>query len=278
MLAILSFLLPIISYAQNQDNSPVRELFGKAGMEKELQQLPSAIQVLFDQSIQQDDGARKLPKEVLSAMRASLPQAFAPERLKKTVLAELAAKLTDHDINDVIQWLDSPIGRKCTQLEEAASTPEAQADMLQHSAALRDSPPTPQRLKVLREFDLAVKGTQSALDMAITTQVAVALAINATFPAERQMPLDEVSRELEKNRPVLEATVRSQVLISHLYTYKNLTEEEIQLYTEFAKSPAGSKYHSAAMTGFKKAVLEGAAKWGELIGNAIKEVRGDREA
>jgi uncharacterized membrane protein YccC len=275
---MLLSLLPVIAYAQNQDNSHVQELYAKSGIEKELQQLPSAIQVIFDQSVRQDDDARKLPREVLSAMRASLPQAFATAGLKETMLSELAAKLTAQDIKDVLQWLDSPLGRKCTQLEEAASTAEAQAEMMEHSAELRDSPPTPERLKALREFDAAVQGTQSAVDMAINTQVAVALAINATFPAERRMPLEEISRELEKNRPILEATVRSEVLISQIYTYKSLTEAELQRYTEFAKSPSGSKYQSAAMNGFKKAILKGAVKWGELIGNAIKEAGGNREA
>jgi hypothetical protein len=32
------------------------------------------------------------------------------------------------------------------------------------------------------------------------------------------------------------------------------------------------------MAAFKKAVLEGAVKWGALIGDAIKEVKGDSEA
>jgi hypothetical protein len=123
-----------------------------------------------------------------------------------------------------------------------------------------------------------VKATENAVDMAIHTQAAVALAIMAAFPLEQRMPLDHLSREMEKNRPVLEATVRSQMLISHLYTYRSLTEAEIQSYTEFAKSPAGSNYHSVTIAAFKEAVLEGAVKWGELIGNAIREKKGDSEA
>jgi hypothetical protein len=100
----------------------------------------------------------------------------------------------------------------------------------------------------------------------------------ATFPLEQQRPLEDLSREMEKNRPILEATVRSQMLISHLYTYRSQSEAEIQLYTEFAKSPAGSKYHSVTMAAFKKAILESAVKWGKLIGNAIKEMKGKSEA
>jgi hypothetical protein len=260
------------------NGSLVRELYAKSGMEKELGQLPSLIQALFDQSVAEDGQARKLPKDVLSAVRASVPEAFVPEKLKEAMLAELTEKLTALDIKEILEWLDSPIGKKFTQLEEAASTPEAQAEMQQYATRVQDSPPTVERLKVLREFDSAVKTTESAVDMAIHTQAAVALAIITAFPLEQRMPLDDLSREMEKTRPALEATVRSQMLISHLYTYRSLTEAEIQSYSEFAKSPAGSKYHLVTMAAFKKVVLEGAVKWGGLIGDAIKEVKGDSEA
>ncbi len=278
LLAILLSLLPIISYAQNLDDSIILELYAKSGIEKELAQLPSLIQALFDRSLAEDDQAKGLPKDVLSAARAAVPEAFAPEKLKEAMLAELTEKLTAQDIKEVLQWLDSPIGKKFTQLEEAASTPKAQAKIQRYAARLQDSPPTAERIKVLREFDSAVKATESALEMAIHTQVAVALAIMSTFPLEQQRPLEDLSREMEKNRPILEATVRSQMLISHLYTYRSQSEAEIQLYTEFANSPAGSKYHSVTMAAFKKAILESAVKWGKLIGDAIKEMKGKSEA
>jgi hypothetical protein len=276
--ATLLFLLPIFSYAHAQNNSQVLELYVKSGMEKQVQQIPSVMQALFDQSVPEDDQARKLPKEVLSAMRASVPAAFAPERLKETILAELTRRLTAQDIKDTLQWLDSPIGKKCTQLEEAASTPEAQDEMQQYAGRLHDSPPTAERLKVLRELDSAATVTGNAVEMAIQTQAAVALAIIATLPVEQQKPREEVYRDIEKTRPAIEALVRSQTLISQLWAYRSLTDAEIKRYTQFAKSPAGSKYSSAAMAAFDKANLEGAIKWGKLIGDAMKEMKNKSEA
>jgi len=275
---ILLSLVPILSYAHNRDNSQIRELYAKAGMQKQLEQLPSLIQTMFDQSAREDEQARKMPKSLLSDMSKAIPEAFAPGKLQGTVLSELTEKFTARDAKEVLKWLDSPLGKKCTELEEESYSPEAQAEMEQFTAGLQTSPPTAKRLQVLKEFDSAVRATDSAVDTALATQVALALAVIATFPPERQMPLDAVSREMEKNRPILEAEVRSQVLITNLYTYRNLTEAELKLYIEFAKSPAGSRYHSVFIAAFKKAILEGAVKWGELIGNAIKKAKNNSEA
>jgi len=278
LLAIFLSVLPVLSYAQSQDNSRVQELFVKSGMQEQLKALPSLVQSAFNQSVEKDEEAKKLPKTLVSAMSAAATEAFSPTRLRVTMLAELPKKLTAQDIKEVLKWLDSPLGKKCTHLEEASSTPEVDADMQKYATGLQASPPTSERLQVLREFDAAVKATEAAVDMAINTQVALAMAIIATFPKERQVPIENVLREVEKNRPAMEAEVRSQVLISHLYTYRTLTDAEIKLYTDFAKSPAGSKYNAAAKESFDKAVIEGTVKWGELIGRAIKESKNKSEA
>ncbi|SPF44496.1 exported hypothetical protein [Syntrophobacter sp. SbD1] len=275
---VLLSLSPIILYAQNHDNLQVRELYTKSGMEKQFGELPSALQVMFDQSALKDLQAQKLPRNVLSVMRASIPEAFAPEKLKEVMFAELAGKLTEQDIKEVLRWLDSPEGKKCTRLEEAASAPEAQAEQQQYAALLRDSPPTAERLKVLRELDSALKVTESAVEISINMQVALVLGMIATLPIEQQKQSDTVARELEKRRPELEAKVRSTMLISDLYVYKNLTDAEIEQYTEFGKSPAGSAFSSVVNAAIKKAINEGALRWGKLIGEAVKELKGKSEA
>lgn len=126
---------------------------------------------------------------------------------------------------------------------------------------------------MFREFDSATKTTESAVEMIINTQVAVALAMTATLQLEQQRSLDDISREFEKNRPNIEAAVRSQILISFLHTYKDLTDAEIQQYVEFARSAVGTKYHSVGLAALKKAFVGSSLRWGKSIGDAIKQLK-----
>lgn len=274
---MLLSLIPVISHATNQNDSPTQEVYVKSGLAKQIEQLPSLIQTIFNRSVEEDDQDQKLPKQVKSAMMAAIQEAFAPRRVKEIVLAEMAEKLTPQDTGALLRWFDSPVGEKCTQLEEIAATPESQADMRQYAARLQDSPPTAERMKLLRELDSALKETENAIEMAIQAQVAVTLALMATLPKEQQKPLEEVSRELERLKPILDSTVRSQVVMQLLYTYRSLTDAEIRQYIEFAGSPTGSRFNTLVITALRKALLEGAAKWGNIIGNTIKELNGNSE-
>lgn len=278
LLVIIACLLPILSYAQNQDKSLARELYVKSGMEKQNEQLPSSLQASLDREAKENDEWQKLPPNFLTAARISILEAFATEKIKEAFLTEFSEELTTQDIKEILLWLDSPLGKKCTQLEEAAMAPEAQAEMPQFVAHLKEAPPTPERLRALREFDSATKITEIAVETALRTGFAVVFALNSTLPKERQSSPDTVLRDMEKSRPAIEKEMKSQVLDILLYTYRTLTEAEIGGYTDFSKSAVGLKYTSASIAALKKAFLECAVRWGELIGNAMQNMRGNSEA
>jgi hypothetical protein len=200
-------------------------------------------------------------------------KAFAPATLKETILREFREKLPAEEIKAVLTWLDSPLGKRCTQLEEAASTPRAQAEMQQYAAQLQSAPPTKERVEIFREFDSATKATESSVEMAVNSQIAVTLALMAVLPSEQQKSLDDITREAEKRKPNIETAMRSHLLVSFLYTYRDLTDAEIRQYIDFAKSAAGSHYQSVGTAALKKALIGASIQWGKSIGEAINELK-----
>ena len=275
---LLLSLLPVLANAQDQHEALVQELYGKSGLEKQMQEVPLSIQAGLDQLPITGNRLPKPPPKVIPLMKALAPEAFAPERLKAAILPELRAKLTNQDLKTVLRWLDSPLGIKCTRLEEDTSTPETYAESHKYAEKLEKSPQTAERLKVLRKFDAAVRATKHSVEIVINMQAALALGINASLPKEQQRPLADISREIEKQRPEIEAAMKMEMLVSQLYTYRSLTEAEIQQYIKFASSPAGLKYHAVADAALKKAFIEGGISWGKAIGEAMNRVKSQVEA
>jgi hypothetical protein len=270
---ILAPLMPAILYAQDANDSLVQELYVKSGLQKQIEQVPLVLQATLEQASQEDHATRTLPTNVISAIKASAQKAFAPAILKEAVVLAFKEKLAAQEIKEVLDWLDSPTGKKCTQSEEAASTPQAETDLRQYAAQMQNSPPTQQRVDLVRKLDSAMKVSENHVDLAINARVVVFMAIMAALPLEQQRSVDDISREVEKHRPQIEATVRSRLLIYLLYTYKDLTDAEIQQYIEFATSPVGSKYLSVGTTALTKALMGSGIRWGKSIGDAIKQLK-----
>ena len=277
MWAVVFFVLPSSAMAQDNKETLIQELYGKSGMEKQIEQLPMLLQVGFDQAVAADDRLKIIPRSVIGEIRTSIQTVFAPENIKKTILSECREKLSHDDLKRVLGWLDSPIGRKFTQLEEYASTPEKYNEMQQFASQLQKTPPEPERLKFLQQLDSAVKATENNVEVAMNTQIAIAIAIASSLPKEQQPTYDNLVAAIEQTRPQVQDAMRIQTLVYALYTYGSVTDAEIGQYVEFASSPAGKNYHNAAISGLKKALLEGAYKWGESIADFMKQSAGKTE-
>lgn len=276
LFTIFLFMLPIIVHAKNQ-NELIQSLYLKSGMNKQIKQLPLLILASIEQALEKDDRINQLPRHTKSAISGSVQEAFAPEHLKKIIIKEVKESMTVKDLDKVLKWLDSPLGKKCTRLEEAASTAETLFEIQKFAARLQQAPPPTNRLDILRRLDAAVKATETNVEITMNAQLAVAFAIVKSLPLEQQGPLEDITAQLEKNRPQVEAVMRSQTLLFALYTYQGLTNSELEKYIQFATSPAGTKYHVATISGFKKALLDGSLKWSESIANILYQSKHQSE-
>jgi hypothetical protein len=273
---IFLFMLPITVHAQNQ-NELIQSLYLKSGMDKQIKQLPLLIQAGIEKAFEEDDRINQLPRHTKSAISGSVHQAFATERFKKIIIKEMTESMTVKDINKTLKWLDSPLGKKCTRLEETASTPDTLSEVQKFAAQLQKTPPPANRLDILRRLDAAVKATETNVEITMNAQLAVAFAVVKSLPQEQQGPLELIAEQLEKTRPQLEAAMRSQTLLFTLYTYQDLTNAELEKYIQFATSSAGTKYHVATISGFKKALLDGSLNWGESIADILNQSKHQSE-
>jgi len=265
LLVVVFFVLPATAIAQDSKEALLQDLYGKSGLEKQIVQLPMVIQVGFDQAVAGNDRLKAMPRNVIGEIRASIRTVFAPENIKRTILDECREKLDVDDLKKVMAWLDSPTGRKFTQLEEAASTPEKYSEMQQFAQTLQESPPLPKRLGIIRRLDDAVKATETSVEVAMNTQLAITIAIAASLPKEQQPTYDYLAAAVEQTRPQIEPAMRAQTIVSLLYTYSSVTDAELGRYIDFASSPTGGSYQEAAVSGLKKALLGGCYEWGESI-------------
>lgn len=275
---LVFLLLPVAVIAQDNKEVLLEDLYGKSGIEKQIAQLPMVMQVGFDQAVAADERLKELPVNVIREIRASIETAFAPIKIKRTIVGECRDKLSINDLKKVIEWLESTLGRKFTQLEEAASTPEKYAEMQQFAQKFHESPPPPEQLEIIRKLDDAVKATETSVEVAMNTRLAITIASIASLPKEQQPTYDNLVVAIEQTRPQIESEIRTQTIVSLLYMYRNVTYAELDRYIAFASSPAGTSFNDAAISGFKKALLAGSYKWGELIADILKQSTSKTEA
>ncbi len=262
-------LLPAVAASQAPDAGQLDKLYLKSGMADLVDQVPAGIQSGFAQAFEQDATSSLSPQQ-RKIIHARIPMAYTPDEMRPVIVDVLAAKLTAADVEAVLEWLDSPLGRKCTALESASAAPEAMAAMQAYANELQASPPPPERVALLGELAQAVKAAENAVEVVMNTQLAVAAGMSAMLPEEQRQPLEVIRNRLEQFRPQITAAMQNQTAIAFLYTYRELNEDEIQRYIRFAQSDVGERYHAAASEGIQQALTAGSLKLGVMISEIIQ--------
>ncbi|HKA40162.1 MAG TPA: hypothetical protein VKD25_10350 [Burkholderiales bacterium] len=246
----------------------VDRLLDAAGIAHSVRQLLPSMMASFD------DPSQKLPTNVRYALREATEQAFQPEPMIARVRTRMGAALTERQLDDTLAWLDSPLGRRITALENESAEPAALPKILAYARELEKRPLSQPRAGLLREMDAATGASEVNSLMTEAGILAVALGMNAAQPVEQQVPADALRENVKASMPQLRQQVTEMVVLGMSYTYRSLSDQELGSYLKFLKSPSGAAYSKAAVAGMNEAILEANARFMQLIPKAIIKHKG----
>jgi hypothetical protein len=252
-----SALLALVPGAALAGPGAARELLRRSGLEAQLTQVEGAVRVAILEHARGESDARRVGRALDAARRA-----FASERLRATVARHLAT-LDRTSARAALAFLRSPAGRRATRAEVAASEPEALA--AEEDSRFGAGPPlSAARSELIARLERASGGGQARLELDLRLATAMLegalLArpeLAAAVPRLERTGSEVQAAQLEAYR---EAARREDARV-----YRELTDEELARYVEFAESPAGRRYQAAVRSALLAALEEAGRQFGELL-------------
>ena len=245
--------------------SPAYAPLLESEVEEQAQVLSLAIQGGLDQARIQDDRLQQIPQDVYATIRGLLVDAFDPARLDTTVLEQTEVQLSKDAMERIRAWLDSPLGKRCSDLFTVALKLQAPAELQEFMKNLQKSPAAPSRLELIQGLAAATKTKDVTLEITVDTQLVLTTVISTTFPSAEQWPFSKTLDETEKNRLLFEPRVDQQITSLLLFLYRSLSDAELGQYMAFAKADAGSRYYRALFNGIRLALMEASIRFGAAM-------------
>jgi hypothetical protein len=245
---IAGFIVLPISAAAVDREALVKDLIKLSGLEQQIKQIPQQVLIGFEK-----DG-KKLPPAQYQTLRRMLNQSFNPVALQTHVHKRLRAELDPVVAKKSLEWLKSDLGRRITKLEEAASTPQALKELQGYAAHLKASPPSQERLTLARQVDFATHATENNVEIIEASTFSIAAAMDATLPQDKRQGQDRLRILTDRQRPKWREASQDMTLVSLLYTYQRLTDQELERYVEFLETDIGRQYNNAASDALKDAL------------------------
>jgi hypothetical protein len=245
-----------------------RELYELSGLEKQVAQLSELSVAGLNEEYEQGG----MPVRVYEYLLPIARDAYTTHRIKQDLLQRIENNLDVTCIEAVLGWLQSPLGRKITIAEEAASTPEGIRRMQAYATQLQSNSTSLRRLQLVKRLDKATNSTEVMLDMATITVHAVMKEINAILPSPQQVDQYTLEQQMNAQRSQMRQNFQNLCIISALYTYQSLSDDELERYVEFAESDFGRHYHQTILQEFKNIQLEAASYVGRALGKAFRDL------
>jgi hypothetical protein len=217
-----------------------QELFTKSGLERQVGQIPAALALGLEQARQQ--GA-PVDAKFLQAWAEAVPNTYKAEKLLTFIDEGLQKLLTPEDERALLAHYNSPLGRRITALEIKNSDLQAKAEAEAYAQKLLADPSAhADRLARYQEIDKAVGGTTMAVEMAMGMQLALQVGMISAMNGPKDFDIPAIKAALEKTRFAVAQQIASMVLTSFAYTYRDLSNKELNAYLTFLNSPAGKKF------------------------------------
>jgi hypothetical protein len=247
----------------------VQILMHKSGLKKQIEQMPQLLQAELDQQQMETEG---LTKEDFNRFSRLAKSAFNAKTIHAAVQTYIKLNLPENDTKAVLEWLDSPIGRKITRLEEDASTVEAYAEMQAIGQKLLEENKESARIVKIDRLDNAIGATESTITTVLNIQLAMITSMSAATEADQRPSFEEVQDLVNMNKPRIQAAMKRLVQMQFLYTYRELTDNEIDRYTRFAESESGQRYHYVSIRAIDEALVRAARQIGSRIGMKMNRI------
>ena len=205
----------------------------------------------------------QVPPMVADTVGYVVSSSFSADKIEQQIITDLQAQLTDEQLQAVSEWYRTPVARKISSAEIAASAPEAWPQIQASAPELNRKYKGTPKAEMFDRFDRAARATESAVDTTIAVQLGLATAMSAL--SSESMHYEQLERRIENQRGMLRGVVGQQVYDSYLYTYDKVSAQELALYLDFLESPAGKQFSQVVTSSIQQAIMEPVESIGRQI-------------
>jgi Uncharacterized protein conserved in bacteria (DUF2059) len=259
----------VCAAADSAHDRLVGALMRASGLVRQIEQIPLLVQAGL---AQEQEKSHALAPQAFDFVKDTANASFDEKAIKARVAAHVGSALSDEEMRKVLAWLESPLGRRITKMEEDASTPEAVAEVQSVGRVMADKYKGTSRVAKMSRLDRATMASERSLDLLLDIQVAMLTAMSGAAAGQDEPSYEEIRQAVNETRGKIRGAVTQGVAVQFLYSYRSLTEAELDRYIRFAESSVGRRYHRVTYEAVHDAVLQSVRTMGKRLGMKMKKV------
>jgi hypothetical protein len=256
------FLFVAAPAAWAQEPLVNKELLEKSGIAPEIRGIAGTMQKGIDEAVR---NGSKFDAKFLTAMRESIPVAYRPAEILKSLDKGLDKLLTPAEKTELLAHYNSDHGRRVSEMERTAARADAEI-----RAFAAKSKPDAERTALYRRMDEAAGLTSTGVAIAMSMSMALQAGIISAAEGPDKVDLEALRTREERQRASLTAATRKEVLATLAYAYRGLSREDLLAYVAVLESPLARKFSRGLGRLLTDALATPAGELGQLIYTSLR--------
>ncbi|PWJ39126.1 hypothetical protein [Sediminitomix flava] len=197
-----------------------------------------------------------------------MKSAFNSESLKRDFISYFEQKANEDTLQIVSEIYENPLVVKMKETETSANDPSKQAEMLAFFQGFQSSPPSPERAQLVVELHKELGTAEMTVSIMKNMIVSIAKGANTLQPEDKRVSEDEILKGIASAFPAgFEQQLTSQLVAMSIYTYKDISDADLEKYVAVWKDPASKYFINMTM----EALNYSFSKVGENMGKEMVE-------
>ena len=238
-----------------------QRLVERSGIAVQLQAVPKS----FTDQMPQLRG--QVPDELLLALADAGREAYRPELMAKEIAQMLAQTLKPAEMQKAIAWLETGVGRRVTLAEERASASMDEAALKRYAEQTKHQPPSARRQKAIQDLIEVTGSLEFTAKLVEGTALGVAIGMDSTQPVQKRVGVAFLRKQIEKTMPKeqLKDMLRQAMPGIFGYTYREVSDADLEAYLAFLRSPNGKRVNDAIADAFGQSMIAASVRVGQLV-------------
>jgi len=241
----------------------VSALMHQSGMDKQIDLIPAQVKAGIRDSARQ--GA---PMDVV--IQDKLVAALNRQSLNHDVQEYLVEEMSRDELQQVLSWWESALGKRVVTMEIKASQPDSMVKMFNVFESERVRPG---RLARIHRLDEAVLSKERTKDLMINMQVFFGMAMAAESGTSQRAGYGQTRYNMARAMASMWGELEQVVTMLYLFTYQGLSDAALDRYIEFTESPVGRKYNQILYEGLSYAFANAGKSLRQSLKSACRATR-----
>jgi hypothetical protein len=262
VMLILCALVAYLAWYTLEDNPPkqsfeksIGTLLEVAGISQQVAQFPALFKGSVEQNAQQ---GMVISLAQHQAILNSIDSSVLPAEILTGISRAVKTAISQDEAEALMTWYQSPLGKKIAKAEESAQSDQAYQQMVAQKKSLLGNA---ERVAFAQRFNALL----GAAVMTDKIQQNMQLAVNATIlqalVPDRSPDIATLKTQLQDADSKINPALEQMVVVSFVYSYQALSNEELIKYESFLSNPTTIKFNKIIMSGINSGLEDAILRW-----------------